>query len=196
MLFYPLDKAKTLKQQYPELNALQEFKDLTAKEEILVWLYSCKSSPVADIKDPHMRILKVTELMESHKISDKDKTSYLSLVFSEKIKSAMDAMRKFDPEIRSRARAAGEQMFNNLMAISSIDISDYMTKADTNGVSQLDATAINNYTSAIQKVRDELPAVIKMLEDGFGISSSVSVDLASGKSPHQIWMDRQKQNQK
>jgi len=197
MLFYPLDKTKTLKQQYPELNALQEFRDLTAKEEILVWLYSCKSSPVADIKDPHMRILRTIELMDgNHKLSDKDKTSFLSLVFSEKIKAAMDAMRKFDPEIRSRARAAGEQMFNNLMAISSIDISEYMIKNDGNGVIQLDSTAINNYTSAIQKVRDELPAVIKMLEDGFGISSSVSIDLASGKSAHQIFMERQKQNQK
>jgi hypothetical protein len=193
MLFYPVDDKKTLKQQYPELNSVQEFKDLSQQDEMLVWLYSCQSSPISDIKDPYLRIQKACEMMsEKNKIKDVDRSKYLSLQFPEKIKAAMEVMRKFNPEIRTRAKIAVDQMFNNLMAIASININDFMFKTDENAVRVLDATAINNYTTAMQKVRDELPSIIKMQEDGFGISSSVSVDLASGKSPHQIFMERQK----
>jgi hypothetical protein len=75
------------------------------------------------------------------------------------------------------------------LSISKIDINNVMFKT-VDGVEVFDASSVNSYVTAIQKVREELPEVIKIREEGFGINAAVSVDLASGKSAHEIALER------
>lgn len=197
MLHSPNDPKKTLRQQYPELD-VQAFKDLTKAEEDMIWLYSSKSSPFAEIKNPEEKIKKVLDLMKKDGtvLKESDREKYLALQFTSQQKSAMEVMRKFNPELRSRAASAGDQIFNNLIAITSIDINDYATKTDENGVKILDATTLNNYTSAVQKCMDLLPQVIKMNEEGFGINKTMSSDIAAGKSPMEVFLERERYKDK
>lgn len=196
-LFYPVDPNRTLKQQYKEFAETPEFKDLSKSEEIFVWGYACSGSPNIGIEDRYERAKVTVELMEKmkgegYKPKEGERQKYLNLQFAEKIKSAIDVISSFKVTERMEANEAMKNMQKNLIKIANLDAEEIMWKQDENGVKYFDASGVNQFVATIQRVTEELPKIVRLNEEGMGISPSVSIDLASGRSAHQVFMDRQK----
>lgn len=196
-LFYPVDPNKTLKQQYREFAETIEFKDLSKSEEIFVWGFACSGSKHSGIEDRHKRSEAVIGMIKEMKawnipIKEADERNYLNLKFSEKIKGAIDKISKFNVTERMEADIALKNIQKTLVKIANLDVEDIMWKNDENGVKYFDASGVNQFVSTMQKVAEELPKITRSNEDGMGISALVSIDLASGRSPHQVYMDREK----
>lgn len=196
-LFYPVDPNKTLKQQYKEFAEAMEFKDLSKSEEVFVWGFACTGSPHSGIEDRYKRSETVIAMMKQMKAwnitpKESDETNYLNIKFSEKIKAAIDKMSKFKVTERMEARDALKNIEKNFVKIAGLDVEDIMWKTDENGVKYFDASGVNQFVTTLQKVAEELPKIVRSNEDGMGISASISLDLASGRSPHQVYMDREK----
>ena len=197
-LFYPADPQKTLKQQYREFAEVEEFKDLSKSEEIFVWLYGLKTSPCGDIKNKTERATQALEYMDNmagigFKPNDKNRKEWAVARFSEKIKIAIERMGKFNVEERKETDTALKNIQKNLIMIANLDVNTIMMKTDDNGVQYFDAAGVNQFVNLSVKVADELPRIVRINEEGMGIVAAVSVDLASGRSPHQIFMEREKQ---
>ena len=200
-LFYPVDPNKTLKQQYAEFARVPEFRDLTKSEEVFVWGYACSGSPLSGIEDRYKRSQEVVKMMKEMKAwniipKEADERKYLNLQFGEKMKSAIDVMGKFRLTERMQADAAMKNMQGNLIKIANLNVETIMYKTDENGVKYFDASGVKQFVDTIQKVAEELPNIVRLNEEGMGISASVSIDLASGRSPHQVFMDREKDKTK
>lgn len=191
-LFFP-DRKRKIVDAYPELARKPEMERLSKEEGDFVWWFSCKASPLNNSEDGKKdRFEKARAAFDNSfgKNSDPEtRAKYYNCQFPPEIMQANEVMSKFSPDHRSRANEALEQIFNNLLSISKIDIKDVMYK-QVDGVEVFDSSSVSSYVTAIQKVREELPEVIKMREEGFGINAAVSVDLASGKSAHEIALER------
>ena len=191
-LFFP-DKKKKIVDAYPELAKKPEFMSLSKEEGDFVWWFSCQASPFntkeTGIKDRFDKARAAFDNAFGKNADPGTRVKYYNCQFSPEIMQANEVMSRFSPDHRSRANEAVEQIFNNLLSISKIDINNVMFKT-VDGVEVFDASSVNSYVTAIQKVREELPEVIKIREEGFGINAAVSVDLASGKSAHEIALER------
>lgn len=191
-LFFP-DRKKKLVDAYPELATKPEFRDLTKPEGDFVWWFSCQASPLNSkengIKDRFEKARAAFDNSFGPNADQSVRVKYYNCQFSPEIMQANEVMQRFSPDHRSRANEAVEQIFNNLLSISKIDINNVMYKT-VDGVEVFDASSVSSYVTAIQKVREELPEVIKIREEGFGINAAVSVDLASGKTAHEIALER------
>jgi len=191
-LFFP-DRKKKLVDAYPELATKPEFRDLTKPEGDFVWWFACQASPLnskeTGIKDRFEKARAAFDNSFGPNADQSVRVKYYNCQFSPEIMQANEVMQRFSPDHRSRANEAEEQIFKNLLSISKIDINNVMYKT-VDGVEVFDASSVSSYVTAIQKVREELPEVIKIREEGFGINAAVSVDLASGKTAHEIALER------
>lgn len=195
-LFFP-DRKKKIVDAYPELATKPEFIALSKQQGDFVWWFACKASPLnnkeTEVKDRFEKARKAFDNSFGNNADPDTRVKYYNCQFPPEIMQANEIMSRFSPDHRSRANEALEQIFNNLLSISKIDIKDVMFKI-VDGSEVFDASSVSSYVTAIQKVREELPEVIKMREEGFGINAAVSVDLASGKSAHEIALERRSKN--
>lgn len=198
-LFFPVDN-KRLGDLYPELASRPAIADLTLEEGRFVWWFACKASP---FNDPDTGIGNRQEKAKAafDKAFGKDsdhasKIKYYACQFPPHIMEANEVMSKFNPELRSRAGEGAQKNFDNLLRISELDIQQVMfvTIEDSEGnkTTKFDASAVNSFVGAVQKITEIMPDLIKTLEEGFGINSAVSSDLMSGKTAHEIAMQRNK----
>jgi len=194
-LFFPDQSSKkTYVEQYPELAEHQCFKELKGNEAMFVWLYASKESPFKDEQGVD-KIEKAFDLAFKGKEDYDTKNRYLKNKFPEHVRAACEKMGEFDPSVRSRALETAKKMFANMVAIGSLDISDLVNHKDEDtGEVTVGWDDMSKYMTTLQKVREEMPFMIKLLEENMGFNMKVKGQVESGKSIHQVVMERKRLN--
>lgn len=182
-IFKP-EGTKDIRRMYPELNAMPEFKDLKVKELLMVWYYACPSSDIrmAENRDDRWRIEKAIEEVYGNDMDSEAKVKYVQLHFPETIKRAIERMKRFEPEIRSRSKAMLNKIFNTYENMVSVD-KDSFRIFDEKGVDQgINFVAQNQYVNFCAKISEILPSLIKQVEEGFGVVDESGKDASGTKA--------------
>lgn len=175
ILFKP--QAGKLRQIYPELKANKKFEDIPNDEFLFVWYYACQSSLI----DPSLpdTIRAKTAAAEALKDQEKKKR-FSNLEFPEKIKEAIEEMKKYNPDVRMVAKRIIQTTFNNLEKLTNVS-DDSFTYVDADGQKRTDWTGRKQYVDSVAKISETLPGLIAQMEHGFGIVDS-KTDQVSKKS--------------
>lgn len=164
---------KDMKSEYPELENISEFMELTPRELKFTWYYANKTCKYADEID-RVRVEKALRDSElADKLSEKERYDYMTLQFPDKILLAIDRMRKFNPKVRSRAKSMTLTMMNNLEKM--IEITPQEMK-----IMSLDEK--KSYSTLVKNVNDVLPELVIKVEDGFGIRERKAAGQGGGAS--------------
>jgi hypothetical protein len=174
-MFEPMKDRDLLTKKYPELGRMDEFNRLLQHEQEFVWLYACELSPfVKKIPDRHERARKSFEVSRRNKEYQNDEyQNYCSLIFPDHIKTAVERMAKFRSDLRSRALAALENAYNSCIEVLDAPIPGKIHEFDDQEqefvYKDVTPAMIKQVIEAKQKAREELPGIIKQIEEGFGI---------------------------
>jgi hypothetical protein len=171
-LFGPKNE-KDLKRQYPELGKESEFKGLTTGELLFVWWYANATSPLCTDEnlDDKSRVAKAYEQAFSKNKDDDRKRSYYSFNFPDRIKLAIDKMRKFNPSIRIRSKQMVETIIKNYEELIKIDLNDFIEVSE-DGARKINWSGRNSYVTSAKNISEALPSLIKQVEEGFGITDT------------------------
>lgn len=164
ILFKP--QAGKLKQIYPELKANKKFEDIPSDEFLFIWLYACASSPIdPDFND---KIRATTAAAEAIKDLDK-RRKFAEREFPEKVKEAIEEMKKYNPDVRMVAKRIIQTTFINLEKLTKVDDNSF-TYLDEEGNKKTDWTGRKQYVDSVAKISETLPGLIEQMEHNFGIS--------------------------
>jgi hypothetical protein len=112
--------------------------------------------------------------------------AFASNNFPDKIRLAMERMKKMEPNIRAKARMMAMKTVVNFEKMVNVDVSDFIKPIkDENGKvigKELDASAQNSYITNSIKVAEALPKMIQQVEDGFGITEVNEDDMPQIKA--------------
>lgn len=177
ILFGPTND-KDLKRQYPELKEIAEFDKLTTGELLFVWWYSNSTSPI--VKDENLsekqRSMKAYyEAFKSHPNEDRQR-DYYSLNFPDKVRLAIDRMRKFEPTVRIRSKMISETILENFEKMSKVDMSDFEEIDPETNIKTINWTGRNNYVTSAKTILQTLPDLIRQVEEGFGVKDRKGSD--------------------
>lgn len=176
ILFKP--QAGKLRQIYPELKANKKFEDIPNEEFLFVWYFACQSSLInPDLPDV---IRAKTAAAEALKDPEK-KRRFSNLEFPEKIKEAIEEMKKYNPDVRMVAKRIIQTSFNNLEKMTAIDENSFVIKDEDGNTTKIDWSGRKQYVDSVAKISETLPLLIAQMEHGFGIVDSKS-DPASKRS--------------
>lgn len=189
-LFYP-KTARDLRIQYPELRAVPEFKKLTAREMLFVWYWANPTSPVSDELAYRKRIELC--LKESGWKPDANTIKLLyEDVWPENTKSACDRMEKFETNMRNEARKVYKKIFANFSKFAEVQESDFKI-IDENGIDKgIDFSARKQYVDYATKIAQEMPVIIKGMEEGFGTDDDMT-DIENKTKAIELWHKSQTQ---
>ena len=166
-MFYPKSKHGLLL-DYPELAKNETFKNLGKEDLLFVWYMACKSSPFSKEENP--RILREKSMNESysHNALNRVREKYLAGDFPEKIRYAIQEMRKFEVGPRVRAKKMVETILGNYEKLIDIDTkTEFITdKGD------VDWSKKKAYIDACKTVSSNLPTLISQAEGGFSLSEA------------------------
>lgn len=169
-LFAP--SGRDMKVEYPELNECEEFVKLHSKELKFVWLYSNRTSPFYNVKQTKNRIVYCIKESFGESLKQDEYKRYMSGVFPEHIRMAIDRMEKFSPSIRLRAKLNIEKIFSNLEKISDISSEEI-----------LDLQAKKDYATLAIMVAKNMPDIVKQYEDSYGIKYTEKIGDNQKKGP-------------
>lgn len=184
-----------LRKEYPELGRIEEFKILKTWQMYFVWLYASPCSEYAKTEMPESsrRNRSVKRAMwDVNKdrlrdgISNQDFDNYLRGNFSEEVNSAIRRMEMFNPNARFKARLMAEKILD-----------DFMYFLNRNPEEITDTDERKKYVDMCVKIHEELPAVIKNVEEGYGVrtvSKKVEIEGMKGRTLMDMAHEREKQN--
>ncbi len=154
-------KSTEYRNKYPELLDIDEFTSLNSKELILVWWFSNPTSPLFNIEGDRKRMAEALDRAKYSTSAIKRK-ELLNMAFSENMALAIERMKKFLPDYRSRAKQLMQDMFKQYETIANASLEDYTDK-DGNPDRK-------KYVDTTSKIIEILPDLLIKLESGFGIT--------------------------
>lgn len=161
-----------LKRNYPELAENKKFKDISSEELTWVWHYACESSDL--VKDENLtqkqRAIKAADLAftAGTPTSKEAKKKFADLNIPERIKEAVDEMRKYKPSARELAATIIQTSFINLYNMAAVKNEDFI-EIDADGHQKINFTARKQYVETVAKISETLPELIKQMEHNFGV---------------------------
>lgn len=103
---YAPRSAKELKKEYKELEGVPEFASLSAPEQLFVWWYACKSSPVYDIAEEKRVDVAIDKSWTNPQQQAARRIEYGNRDFPANIKAAIRFMEGINTGVRIRAAHA------------------------------------------------------------------------------------------
>ena len=174
VLFEPGDK--DIRIEYPELAEVEEFADLKTAELLFVWYYANRSSPFYYVKNDRHKISNCIYHSFGKELTKEDKGKYQSRNFPQKIRDAIERMEHYNPSVRLKAKLTIERIFLNLQNMT--EVSKEM-KEDMDS----DLALRKQYVELSTKVAQDIPGIVRQLEEGFGIKAVRKTDGKDGKRP-------------
>lgn len=165
-LFLPSEH-KDMKIEYPELAEINEFAVLTNSELILVWCLANASSPyelskAGDDKTKAVNLIK--SALETSglgkKLSDLEKNYYLTFMYPQKVKTAMQRMKLFRPSLRMKAKLMNEKMFENMEKM--VDIAQ-------EELQEMSSSDKLEYLKIVKAATENLQTLVPEIEASYGI---------------------------
>lgn len=156
-LIFPPINNRPLTVTYPELKEVEEFVKLTPKELLFVWYYTIPYSGYP-IKD---RVKLSINDAYGDDISDNEKNKLIYDNWNSDLRSAAAKMETYNLSARMKSKAISEQIFANLRKIVNLDISGLIDEQKWED--------IKKYTAICGDITDQLPDMIRKIEDGYGV---------------------------
>lgn len=169
ILFGPTNE-KDLKRLYPELKEADEFRNLTTGEMLFVWHFANATSDLVkndNLPEKSRAIAAYDKAFKSHP-NEERKRQYYSLNFPDKIRLAIDRMKRYEPTIRIRSRVIAETILENFEKMVKVDLEDFNT-TDEVGNTEINWTGRNNYVTSAKTILQTLPDLINQVEHGYGV---------------------------
>lgn len=161
---------KVIKSMYPELASNKAFKDITNEELTFVWYFACESSPIDDGMAPEFRAMSAAAKAFGDDAAKKAK--FGAMEFTERVKEAIDQMRKYKPEARAMAQRIIQVSFSNLYAMAKVNQDDFIEEEDDGKggtVKKINFSARKQYVETVSKISETVPELLKQLEHNFGV---------------------------
>jgi hypothetical protein len=197
---------------YGELNEIPEFAAIKIKLDLdFIWFYANPTSPfVKRIADDSERAHQVYAHVYANDNYDEGRQAdFRMLRFSEDMKMAIARMRIFKVDRRARAKMALEQAFNNCVQILEakliglpdedgsidelLDEEDEEVAAESKGEAKKALVmAYDKWVTASIKVREEMPKLLRDLEQGFGVVQAKHI--ADEMTAIELFIEEQTQN--
>lgn len=172
-LFYP-KTGRDLRIQYPELRSIPEFARLkSAKEMLFVWYWSNPTSPI-DIDLPYKQRLDLCFENSGWKPSEEIVRAFYENVWPESTKTACSRMEKFETEMRNQARKVYKKIFANFSKFAEVNDSDFKVVGEDNE-EHIDFAARKQYVEYATKIAQEMPDILKKMEEGFGTDDPAEI---------------------
>lgn len=165
-VFEPTEKHQL--EEYPELANYEEFKPLTREEMRLVWYYANQTSPFYDTSPMQTKISKCFDAAWGNLAKESEKVRYLSGNFPAIVQMAINRMRMFNPEKRSRSLMMLEKVFADYEEI----ITNFKPKAKE-GDKPVSLDKVKEYVDLTTKITAQLPTLVQELEEGFGVKKKI-----------------------
>ncbi len=159
---------QSLRSDYPELNKNKAFIGLNKNEMFFCWYFACKSSPLIREEDPRKRAEAAIYFSYPKDKRDQIARAYSSGNFPEKLKIAIDEMRKYEPGPRIRAKMMVEKIMQNYEKIISIEIDGNTEFKNKDG--EVDWAKKKSYIDTCSVVAKNLSLLISQSEGSFGIT--------------------------
>lgn len=164
-LVYAPQTAKGLRQDYPELNDVAEFKPLSSSELLMVWWFSSRCSPIIEMPEEKRIGVAIDRAFKVSGIAEARKVEYSNLKFAnDNIKAAIKRMDSFDPGGRITAMADDLHLLRQCQTVIRKDIS----RADMDEI-----TEWMKAVSTARKLRDEILQRIE--RGGLGVAEEATV---------------------
>lgn len=170
---------KSLKRAYKELAEEPAFKDLPDDELLFVWYYAIPNGPIDSDESDTFRA-SLAAPIAFKKNPDKIK-KFSALIFDEPVKKAIERMKKYSPLARAIAKRVAQDTINNYKKMVKVDL-DSFNYIDKEGNPQTDWSGRNQYVMATAKINAEMPDLVKVIEDGYGVEEKDSGGTFKGKS--------------
>lgn len=172
-LFYP-KTGRDLRIQYPELRSIPEFSKLkSAKELLFVWYWSNPTSSVSD-ELPYKTRIDLCFKESEWKPDENTIRGLYENVWPESTKTACKRMEAFETESRNVARKVYKEIFANFSKFVAVDENDFKVVGES-GSEGIDFAARKQYVDYATKIAQEMPVLIKKLEEGAGTEEDEEV---------------------
>jgi hypothetical protein len=152
-----------MKVEYPELNTIDQFLNLSNAEMVFVWLMTNRTSPLCQGNEPNRKRATKLALAWSKLdklLSKKDITDYEEHKFPSKLVNALNKMAAFNPSIRMKAKMISEKMLSNVSRM--VDVSE-------EEFSQMTLDDKKKYSEFTKTVTNTLDELIVANEDAYGV---------------------------
>lgn len=194
VLFGPRNK-KSLKKLYPEIDNDLNFKGVENSDLLFAWYMGIPNSPIDHDLDHRMRLRSAA----NHCFPDGDKkVAYASGEFSDEVKVAIERFKLYSPEGRAASKNILQKIYHNFEKMVDVDMDTDFVVIKTIGkgedreeIKEIDWTAKKQYVDSAVKIAESLPALLKQIEEGFGITDKKSDEGSGTKS-----IDKYHQNNK
>lgn len=185
-LFVP-KTGRDLRIQYPELRSIPEFKKLTsAKEMLFVWYWANPTSPIADDL-PFKKRIELCFKESGWKPDEQTIKALYEGVWPESTKSACDRMEKFETNMRNEARKVYKKIFANFSKFAEVNDNDFkVVDKDGQMTDAIDFAARKQYVDYATKIAQEMPVIIKGMEEGFGTDDATGEIIGTEKAI-EVW---------
>tara|TARA_R110000772_G_scaffold90544_3_gene186710 strand:+ start:65 stop:646 length:582 start_codon:yes stop_codon:yes gene_type:complete len=157
-----------LKRDYPELAAVEEFKDLSPHEVRFCWLVGNRTSPIFGL-DRSTRIPQASTIVwgQNAKQSPKQRIRDIATAssesdFPEDILKGIYKMNTYNPGYRLKAKLMAEYIFENLNRLIVVDSATMMA---------MDTDEKKKYADFVIKVSSELQGMVERLENSYGVKT-------------------------
>ena len=171
-LFDPesIEGKRSMKQAYPELARIPEFDELRDEELRFVWYLANPTSPVNTRVNRTSLPEKVETALEKsqYNVSKIVLSSYEKGMFGDKLQAAIERMKKMEVGVREKAHDIIDKIFEQYYKIAK------------EGIRGGDVDSYINSTKVIIK---ELPNLIKVKEEGFGVKQETKRNNESKGQP-------------
>lgn len=169
ILFGPRN-GKSLTRLYPEIASEPKFKGIASDDLLFSWYIGCQSSPI----DPDWSDTIRQQTAAAYAIKEEvKKKRYASGDIPEKVKEAIEVMKKYSPDARMKAKRMVQTIFHKWEQLVNVDVEkDFLiTKRDKEGneIIETDWTGRKQYIDSTAKMSDSMPGLIAQIESGFGI---------------------------
>lgn len=143
---------------------VEEFKSLSDKELLFVWYFACKSSPVCDKKEMD-RVVEAFKLVPEFAVNMKEDVyeSFLSRNFPSHISYAIKVMKRFDPDIRFRAKTFTDRIMDNI---------DYVTRKKAETYADISVGELKSFIDMQINIAKNLPDIVSASEHGYGFKKN------------------------
>lgn len=160
---------KSYKQFYPELQRIEEFKNISNRLLAVVWFYSCPSSPLVESKLSNSeRIHKALELGDKEKKLGKAEWHRMqNLEFTDEFIKASNRMSRVNYEVRAIGNGIINNFLRNFSEISKISYNAFMTPAGT--------IDYDKYAKTASTITSTLSTLIEKAEEGFGLAKETNI---------------------
>jgi hypothetical protein len=160
LVLFGVETSSDLRNEYPELADIPEFKSLQPKQVRLCWLLGNRTSPLYKL-EKRSRLDKALQTIYGLAYKEReDLTQMLKDGLPDDIREGVKRMETFNPEYRLRAKLLSQYMFETL---------NDMVVIEPSVLASMDIDDKKKYTDLVVKIHSELPDMVRRLEESYGV---------------------------